>query len=64
MPETFLNTPADIRWLAETHAKGHDLTAFRSCLLEGNEDAPNRLSFWHDSNPDWRSAPCLIINLS
>lgn len=41
--ETFINKAEDLQWLKDTHLKGIELPDFKSFLLYGNEDCPDKL---------------------
>jgi hypothetical protein len=53
----FLNTKADLEWLAETHLRGVDISEYRSAMLHGNEDCPAQIEFWHQRNPHYQAKP-------
>ena len=48
--EQFFNEPSDIDWLFSTHLKGINVT-FNSFVLVGNEDCPEAVYLYHDSDP-------------
>jgi hypothetical protein len=46
----FLNTPADMQWLRETHFP-HLPIWFHSAAMYGNEDAPTKIDAYFSTNP-------------
>lgn len=63
MKQTFLNSPEDILWLKSTHLKKRNPPPFRSFILYGNEDAPERLELFSSESPDWDD-PYLEVDLT
>ena len=55
-----LNTTEYCDWLRATHLKGEILPPFDSFLLEGNEDAPNRVALYRDAKPAYNAKPLAI----
>lgn len=52
MNRTFLDSPEDVKWLRETHLSHvTSLPAFKSFVLEGNEDAPDRVLLYTAKSP-------------
>jgi hypothetical protein len=54
--QTFLNTPADCKWVRETHLKPSNLNngplpEFNSFCLFGNEDCPNQILAYFHAHP-------------
>lgn len=52
-----LNSKADCDWLRKTHLKHVTTLPFDSFLLEGNDDAPNRVALFRDAMPSYNSKP-------
>lgn len=52
----FMNDPADVQWLKETHLKGVPLPfiyqGFQSFVLQGNEDAPYAVNLYPSIDPN------------
>lgn len=48
--ERFFNEPSDCAWLASTHLKGINV-AFESFVLVGNEDSPDAVYLYPDTDP-------------
>lgn len=59
MKNAFLETPEDVQWLRETHLKGvvspSDFAAFKSAIMQGNEDAPHAVNLYADAEPRFDS---------
>lgn len=55
MKTGFLNDPADVSWLNETHLRGVTLPSkwagFASFVLQGNEDSPNAVNLYLSADP-------------
>ena len=62
MKTTFMNSPEDILWLNSTHLKGRNPPLFRSFILYGNEDSPERLELFSRTDPD-HDDPYYEVNL-
>ena len=63
MREQFLNAKADCQWLRDTHLTGaakHNIR-FRSFILYGNEDAPEKIDLYESKDPDYRDLPVYIL---
>ena len=52
MKQTFMNSPEDILWLLNTHLKDWLPPPFKSFILYGNEDAPERLDLYASQDPN------------
>jgi hypothetical protein len=52
MSEKLLNTLEDCKWLRETHLEGWALTNFRSFVIQGNEDCPDKVTLYERTDPD------------
>ena len=46
-----LNEPEDVQWLLHAHLKGMNVAPFRSFILVGNEDCPESVFLYEDSDP-------------
>ena len=64
---TVLDEPDDILWAIETHVigrAGRELAQaskkYKFAILYGNEDAPSRIEFWINSDPDYTDRPDVI----
>ena len=67
MTNQFLNDVEDIKWLFEVHLKDRpDLICqgFRSFVLYGNEDAPNRVDLYLDFDPLFTDIPTTVMFIS
>lgn len=51
MRQQFLNTPDDCQWLKDVHLKEVDHPSFKSFMLYGNEDAPQRVELYTHEEP-------------
>lgn len=52
MTQTFLNTQEDMAWLIEVHlANRPEFKQFKSAILYGNEDSPEKVELFFDSDP-------------
>lgn len=58
----FLNDPSDVLWLLSTHLKGRYAPSFRSFLLFGNEDSPEKVQLFASQAPS-HDDPFFEINL-
>lgn len=57
---TFLDKPEDIQWLRETHLKNvPNLPAFKSAIIVGNEDCPERIVCYKFKSPRYDACPVL-----
>ncbi len=43
-----------IKWALETHVGMQDHGEYNFAVLYGNEDCPERIDFYHSSNPGWQ----------
>ena len=57
MPTIFLNESEDCKWLREVHLKGKKFPRFRSFVLEGSEDCPDKITLYGRKNPDYTDEP-------
>jgi hypothetical protein len=60
----FLNDPEDCTWLQETALRGYDVPAFRSFILDGNEDMPQRVRLFADVDPRYDADPIATYTLT
>ena len=51
MIHTFLNTQEDCDWLKSTHLKNRPELEFKSFVLYGNEDAPEKVELYFSNDP-------------
>lgn len=58
-----LDTKEDCQWLRETHLAGHRPLPFRSFILQGNEDSPDRLSLFASKSPRITDEPTEFFTL-
>ena len=62
-----LQTSEDRRWLVETALKadnlpeGYKLPAFRSAIIEGNEDCPTKVWLYAEREPAVYDAECAVL---
>lgn len=59
-----LDTADDIRWLKDTHLKGIKVPTFKSAVLHGNEDAPERIDLYNKRDPLHTDRPILVVTRS
>lgn len=52
MKQTFMNEASDVAWLLSTHLRGRYAPPFRSFVLWGNEDSPERLDLYTSIDPN------------
>lgn len=58
----FINDRDDVQWLCEVHlAHLKDLPNFRSFVIEGNEDAPDRVMLFADVCPTVFDSPVRVL---
>lgn len=55
--------PSECDWLRSTHLKGIQTPPFESFLLEGNEDAPNRLALFRAQKPAYNDKAIMSFKL-
>lgn len=64
MKAGFMNDPADVQWLKETHLKGvllpFNYAGFQSFVLQGNEDAPHAVNLYRSIDPDYDDDYCRV----
>lgn len=61
MTMTFLDTPADLQWLRDTHLKAvPNVPAFASAMVAGNEDAPTMITLYASSSPHVMELPVAV----
>ena len=48
---TFMDQPSECLWLLSTHLKGMHPAPFKSFVLVGNEDSPEAVYLYADSDP-------------
>jgi hypothetical protein len=58
-----LNKLADLNWLCDTHLKNLSPPAFRSCMLHGNEDCPDKLELYDTRDPLITTKPVIVYLL-
>lgn len=51
MKQVFLNAPEDCQWLVKTHLGNRTDLKFGSFILYGNEDAPDSVDLFADTDP-------------
>jgi len=56
----FLNTPDDCNWLRETHLSDQEPPTFRSFVMVGNEDCPDKVQLYAESDPLNRDTPVAV----
>ena len=61
MTTTFLKTDSDLNWLREVHLTGMELPVFKSVILFGNEDYPDRIELYLSDDPDFTDQPVMVI---
>lgn len=61
--ETFINKPEDIQWLKDTHLKGLELPTFKSFVLHGNEDCPEKIDLHAAKMPNYDADPAAVYYL-
>lgn len=55
-----LNDPLDVEWLRTSHLKRHDPPQFKAFVLTGNEDAPEGLELYSDTDPNTFDVPVAV----
>lgn len=50
--EELLNAKEDVEWLKSTHLVGHKYGAFRSFVIFGNDDAPEKVQLFKKKDPN------------
>lgn len=62
MSVEFINSEDDMQWLYDVHLLGMDANrVFRSAVIYGNEDSPDRIELFEDANPTVNDIPRIII---
>jgi hypothetical protein len=61
MKQQLLNEPEDCQWLKETHLKNKNYPEFKSFVLYGNEDAPEKLELYFNFEPEITDVPAVVI---
>jgi hypothetical protein len=56
----FLQNPEDLVWLREVHLTAV-APAFRSAIIYGNEDWPNKIELYADTMPHYLAEPVATI---
>ncbi len=53
MKQTFLSAPVDMKWLFDTHLKSKQelRKEYKSAMIYGNEDCPERVELYKKKNP-------------
>ena len=46
-----------IKWALETHCRMTDNAVFNSAILYGNEDAPSKIAFFSQADPEFGDTP-------
>lgn len=49
--KTYLNTPADMKWLNDVHLKLAEFP-YKAAVLHGNEDCPQMIDVFGSQNPE------------
>jgi hypothetical protein len=49
-----------IAWALEVHAKREDTGEYESAMLFGNEDAPDRIDFYRECDPESTAVPAFV----
>jgi hypothetical protein len=57
MGPSLLNEPNDIQWLRDVHLTGYSTPDFKSFVLHGQEDCPERIELYADRDPLVTDAP-------
>ena len=61
MSGLFMNAPEDCQWLRETHLKGIMYPTFKSFILHGNEDSPEKLELYAYTEPELTDTPWVTL---
>lgn len=59
MRTQFLSEPDDIQWLRDVHLP-KDVPPFKSAIIVGNEDCPERIELYADANPHFQDKPIFV----
>jgi hypothetical protein len=53
-----LNDPEDLAWLRSAHLREvQDLPEFKSAVIWGSEDSPEKVEIYADADPLWTDTP-------
>jgi hypothetical protein len=58
----FLNEKEDVSWIKETHLRGRGLPEFKSFIIFGNEDDPDKVELYEDVDPLYDDKPVYVFN--
>jgi hypothetical protein len=56
----FFNEKEDVSWIKETHLRGKGLPEFKSFIVFGNEDDPDKVELYEDVDPLYDDKPVYI----